>query len=207
MAYSLFRLYSEKQSDEHRFERLRSEMIPKIRSIPGFQRFAAIQTNDGRYGGFQVYETRDGVDQAVKMLSEWRQSIGMNDAPVLELRGETGLSIVVNPNYDTGYGTVRIYRTQASFEAVNAAIEQDGGEAIRNLPGLLRLTTVKLDDGRIATFTACETEAAARAMIEKARELRGKPNSELHKVLPSEPEVIMAEIKLTVSKVSELAHT
>ncbi|MBV8914887.1 MAG: hypothetical protein JOZ05_17845 [Acetobacteraceae bacterium] len=199
MAYCVFRLFSEKKADEQRLERLRSEVLPNIRNIAGFQRFATIQTSDGRYGGFQVYDTRDGVDQAVKMLNEWREKGGGHDPAVLELRGETGLSIVVNPNYETAHGTVRIYRTQASFDEVNAAIEHEGGETIRHLPGMLRYTTAKFEDGRIATFTACETEAASRAMAGKARELRGKPGSQLSKVLPTDPEVIMGEIKFAVT--------
>ena len=200
MAYCLFRLYTEQQRDEHRFERARSEMLPKIQQIAGFQRFAAFRTNDGRYGGLQVYETRDGVHQAATMFNEWRQRTGNHDPVALELRGEVGLSIVVNSSFEKGYGAVRIYRTDSSFEQVNAAIEQEGAEAIRNLPGLLRYTTVKFDDGRIGTFTACETEQAARDMTDKARELRSKPGSQLSKVLAHDPEVIVGEITLAVTK-------
>lgn len=198
MAHCLFRLYKETQHDERRFERLRSEVIPKIRDITGFQRFAGIHTNDGRYGGFQVYDTRDGVDQAMRIFKEWRERTDNHDLVSIEVRGETGLSIVVNPNYERGSGVVRIYRTDASFDDVNAAIEREGAESIRNLPGMLRFTTVKFEDGRIATFTACETEQAARNMTDKARELRNKAGSQLSKVLAKDPEVIMGEIMLAV---------
>jgi hypothetical protein len=126
--------------------------------------------------------------------------MGNRDPVALEQRGEVGLSIVVQPNYQTGHGTVRIYRTNASFDQVNAAIEQEGGEVIRHLPGMLRYTTVKFDDGRLTTFTACESEQASRNMTEKARELRNKPGSQLSKILPNDPEVITAEILLAVSK-------
>jgi hypothetical protein len=198
MAHCLFRLYTETQHDDRRFERLRSEVIPKIRDIPGFQRFAGLHTNDGRYGGFQVYETRDGVDQAMKVFKEWRERIGNRDPVSIEIRGETGLSIVVNPNYEKGFGVVRIYRTDAPFEDVNTAIDREAADTIRNLQGMLRYTTVKFDDGRIATFNACATEQAARNMTDKARELRNKAGSQLSKVLPTDPEVIMGEITLAV---------
>jgi hypothetical protein len=83
---------------------------------------------------------------------------------------------------------------------VNAAIEQEAGETIRNLPGMLRYTTVRFEDGRIATMSACETQQAARNLTDKARELRSKAGSQLKKVLPNDPEVIEGEIMLSVMK-------
>lgn len=200
MAYCMFRLFTEQTPDERRFEKLRSELLPKIQAIPGFQRFAAIRTSDGRYGGLHVYDTREALDQGVAMFNEWRERMGNRDPVVFEQRGEVGLSIVAQRNYEKGHGTVRIYRTNASFDQVNAAIEQEGGEVIRHLPGMLRYTTVKFDDGRIATFTACENEQASGNMTQKARELRNISGSQLSKVLPSDPEVITGEILLALSK-------
>jgi heme-degrading monooxygenase HmoA len=196
----MFRVFTQQQPDERRFEKLRSEMIPQLRNIPGFQRFAALRTNDGRYGGFSVYDTKEAADQAAKMLNDWREKAGNRDPVAIEARGETGMSIVVNQRFEKGYGVARIYRTDASFDQVNAAIEQEAGETIRNLPGLLRYTTVKFEDGRIATLSACETQQAARNLTDKARELRSKAGSQLKKTLPNDPEVIEGEIMLAVMK-------
>jgi hypothetical protein len=206
MAYCLFRLFTEKQPDKHRMERLRSEMMPKIAKIPGFQRFAAFRTNDGRYGGFQVYETKDGPEQAVRLLNEWRERAGSKDPMSLELRGEVGLSIVVKPRFEKAHGMVRIYKTSAPFADVNAAIEREGGETIRKLHGMLRYTTVHFDDGSMAVFTACESEIASRAMAEKAKELRGKAGSQLAKLLPNDPEAISGEVLFSLTKSQVLAH-
>jgi heme-degrading monooxygenase HmoA len=207
MAHCLFRLYNEKHRDEDRFERVRAEMIPKLQAMPGFQRWAGLQTDDGRYGGFQVYDTRQEVEQAAQMFNEWRRGHGNDDPVDLEQRGETGLSILVRTDYEKGYGVVRIYRTSTSFTEVNEAIEHEGGETIRNLPGLLRYTTAKLDDGRIATFSAFETQQAGRDLTEKARELRSQAGSRLSKVLPSDPEVIEGRITFAVTKEPALQHT
>jgi heme-degrading monooxygenase HmoA len=207
MAHCLFRLFKEKERDERRFERVRAEMIPKIQAIPGFQRWAGLQTDDGRYGGFQVYDTRQGVDQATQMFNEWRRSNGYDDPADLEVRGETGLSIVMRADYEKGYGAVRIYKTSASFAEVNEAIEQEGAETIRQVAGLLRYTTVRLDDGRFAVLSAYETKQAAREMTGKARELRGRAGSRLGKVLPSDPEVIEGTIMLAVTKEPALQHS
>lgn len=76
----------------------------------------------------------------------------------------------------------------------------EAGGVIRNFPGLLRYPTVKFEDGRIATSTACETEKASLDMTAKAQELRGEPGSQLSKVLPDNPEVIQGEIVFALSK-------
>src|ERR1700712_1128394 len=127
MAHCMFRLFKETKREENRAERVRSEMMAKIRAVPGFQRWAGLQTDDGRYGGFQVYDTKEGLEQGTQMLDEWRRARGLDDPVDMEMRGETGLSIPVRTDYQNGYGVVRIYRTPASFDEVNDAIEHEAG--------------------------------------------------------------------------------
>ena len=203
MAHFLFRLFKESKRDDTRADRVRREMMAKVRAIPGFQRWAALQTEDGRYGGFQVYDTQQGVEQATQLFDDWRRSAGMNDPVEMEVRGETGLSIVVRTDYETAYGVVRIYKTESSFKDVNNAIEQVADEILA-VPGLLRYTTARFDDGRIATFASYETEEGAQQMTSKARELRTKAGSPLNKHLPHDPEVITGKITLAFTR--EPAH-
>lgn len=203
MAHFLFRLFQESKPDDARVDRVRREMMSKVRAIPGFQRWAGLQTEDGRYGGFQVYDTQRGVEQAVQLFDDWRRSAGMNNPVQMEVRGETGFSIATRSDYETAYGVVRIYKTESSFKNVNDAIEQAADE-IRAVPGLLRYTTARFDDGRIATFASYETEQGAQQMTAKARELRNKAGSQLSKVLPHDPEVITGKITLAFTK--EPAH-
>ncbi len=203
MAHFLFRLFSESKRHDARADRIRREMMAKVRAIPGFQRWAALQTEDGRYGGFQVYDTQTGVEQAAQLFDDWRRSAGMNDPVQMEVRGETGLSIAMRTDYETAYGVVRIYQTESSFKDVNDAIEQVSDE-IRAVPGLLRYTTARFDDSRIATFASYETEQGAQQMIAKARELRNKAGSQLAKLLPHDPEVITG--KITLAFTTEPAH-
>ncbi|MBV9537500.1 MAG: hypothetical protein JOY70_01055, partial [Acidisphaera sp.] len=63
MAYCLFRLFVSNRSGASPWQRLRAEMMPKLQAMPEFLRFAAIETTDGRYGGFSVYETKSARDR------------------------------------------------------------------------------------------------------------------------------------------------
>ncbi|GAC1344048.1 MAG: hypothetical protein NVSMB18_20930 [Acetobacteraceae bacterium] len=202
MAHCLIRLYTEAQPNPGRLERFRTEMLPKLRAISGFQRLATLQTQDGRYGAFQVYDTAEEVEHASSLLRGWRDAMGYHDPISIDGRGEIGLSIVVNPTYDRAWGVIRIYRTEAAFAQVCAVIEREGVETIRGVPGVLRYTVAQLDGGRIGAFSACESEAAARNLTETARNLRNKAGSQLGKVLPQDPEVITGEITLTARKTS-----
>ena len=76
MAYCMFRLFTEQTPDERRFEKLRSELLPKVEAIPGFQRFSAVRSGDGRYGGLQVYDTREALDQGVAMFQRVARAHG-----------------------------------------------------------------------------------------------------------------------------------
>ena len=127
----------------------------------------------------------------------------MNDPVLMEVRGETGFSIVGRTDYETAYGVVRIYKTESSFKDVNNAIEQVADE-IRAVPGLLRYTIARFNDGRVTTFASYETKQEAQQMTAKARELRTKAGSQLSKVLPHDPEVITGKITLAFTK--EPAH-
>ena len=65
---------------------------------------------------------------------------------------------------------------------------------LRGIAGLLRYTTAKLDDGRMATFGAFENAEAARASTEVARQARAKPGSMLARLLPNPPEVLEGKV-------------
>jgi len=205
MAYCMFRLFKDATHDQSRFDRVRTEMMPKVRAIPGFLRWAGMETNDGRYGALQVYETKQGVAQAKQLFDDWRRASGVNTPSELEAVGEIGLQIAVRTDFETGHGVARLYRTPASFQDVNDAIRREGEQEIRSMPGLYRYSTALLEDGRIAVFSAYETEQATRDMTAKARELRSRPGSQLGKVLPHDPEVIAGRIGLVFTNQPEHA--
>ena len=89
---------------------------------------------------------------------------------------------------------MRLYRTSASFADVNAAIKQEAMARLRGIPGLQRYSTAKLEDGRIVTISAFDSEKSAKASVALAKELRQQAGSKLAKVRAGDPEVIEATI-------------
>ncbi|HEY1413614.1 MAG TPA: hypothetical protein VGF36_15820, partial [Rhodopila sp.] len=170
----------------------------------GFQRYSGLQLNDGRPGSFSVFDSKHAAEQVASIARKWMQSRPelTNYHLDIALQGEIGLMVTATTPY-TGrqeYAVARLYRTDASIQEVNAAIEREGLEAIHAIPGMLRYMTVKLEDGRIATFNAFETEQSARTMSQTAKDLRMKSGSLLHKVFPHDPEVLEGKILFTYRK-------
>ncbi|MGE0224813.1 MAG: hypothetical protein AB7F35_30715 [Acetobacteraceae bacterium] len=184
----------------------RSELIPAIAKLPGLRRYSVLTLNDGRIGSFSVWGSRQAADHGGEVAGAWvRSKPDLAKYPLdLTLRGEVGLAVTGTGSTGSearpGHAVARLYRTDKSLAEVDAAIEQEGLAAIRAIPGLLRYTTAKLDDGRIASFNAFESESAARASVEKARELRQRSGSRLSHVLPDDPEVLEGSLLLTHSK-------
>lgn len=206
MTYCLARFYSGPSNvDVEAIESwLQKELVPSLAKIPGFRRYSGLQLKDGRLGSFSVFDNKQAAEQATAVVREW-----MKSRPELKefrldmtLQGQVGLAITGNTQA-TGkraYAVARLYRTEASFEDVNAAIEEEGFSAIRAIPGLLRYSTAKLEDGRIATFNAFASEQGARTINETAKSLRMKGGSMLSKVLPGDPEVLEGTILFTHGK-------
>ncbi|HBK05979.1 MAG TPA: hypothetical protein DDZ81_08945 [Acetobacteraceae bacterium] len=183
---------------------LQKELVPSIAKIPGFQRYSGLHLKDGRLGSFSVFDSKQAAEQAAPVARDWLKSRRELAEFRLDmaLQGQVGLAITGSTPATTqrAYAVARLYRTDASFDQVNAAIEEEGFSAIRAIPGLLRYTTAQLEDGRIATFNAFASEQGARAVTRTAKELRMKGGTMLSKVLPGDPEVLEGTILFTYGK-------
>jgi hypothetical protein len=183
---------------------LHQELVPSLAEVPGFQRYSGLQLNDGRPGSFSVFDSKHAAEQAAAIARTWMQSRPELAKYHLDiaLQGEIGLMVTGTTPYTGGheYAVARLYRTDASIQEVNAAIEREALEAIRSIPGMLRYMSAKLEDGRIATFNAFETEKSARTMSQTAKDLRMKSGSLLNKALPHDPEVLEGKILFTYRK-------
>lgn len=181
---------------------VRNGLVPQLQKLSGFQRYVAFLCKDGRYGSTSVFDSRQAAEQASELARDYMRDVPAHKNNRLEtdLRGEVGLSFTGSTplTAPTIHGVMRLYRTDASFAEVNDAIESEGGEVIRGLPGLARYTTVKCEDGRVAIVSSFDTEEHARALTAKAREMRQKPGSRLAKALPNDPEVIEAKALFAV---------
>jgi hypothetical protein len=206
MAYLSFRLYSgTTAADADRISELaKSELIPRVREVPGLERYSLLLAATGQIGSISVFNDKKGSEDAKGIATDWVR--GRPDFAKYQLgvsiQGEVGLAISGSKanSQQGGYGIARLYRTKSSFEEVNAAIEKEGIPELRAIPGMVRYTTVKAEDGRIAAFNLFESEDAARASIEKARQLRKSGGSQLSQVLPEDPEVIETKVLYTEYK-------
>jgi hypothetical protein len=200
MPYLSLRLYSgTTAADADRIAGIaKSELLPKVREVRGFGRYVLIVSSSGQVGSLAVFSDEDGSEQAKVIATDWVRSRPdfASYKLALSVQGEVGLAVVGSSgkSQDGGCGIARLYKTKARFDDVNAAIEKEGLAELKAIPGLVRYTTVKADDGRYATFSLYESESSARASVEKARQLRKTGGSELSKLLPDEPEVIETRV-------------
>jgi hypothetical protein len=200
MPYLSFRLYSGTTvADADRIAGIaRSQLIPKVRDVTGFGRYVLIVSSSGQVGSLAVFNDERGSDEAKGIAADWVRSRPdfASYKLALSVQGEVGLAVVGSSgeSQEGGYGIARLYKTKASFEEVNAAIEKEGIAELKAIPGLVRYTTVRADDGRYATFSLYESEASAQASVETARQLRRTGGSQLSKLLPDEPEVIETRV-------------
>jgi hypothetical protein len=206
MSYMIIRVFAANQAVDINAvsDAARTQLVPQLEEVPGFERYVAFLAKNGRYGATIVVDSKQAADQVMFAVREWAQGVPGHKDSRLEINtgGEVGLAIVGSvPLTAPGlYGVLRLYRTDASFKEVNAAIEEEAGTIIREMPGLARYTTVKCEDGRIATVSSFDSERNARALTDKAHELRQKDGSRLAETLPNDPEVMEAKALFAVVK-------
>ena len=197
MAYCVIRIYKGAANVDTVLEHVRTGLIPRIARIPGFNRYAAFKVSDGRLGSFSVFDDKAAAEQSTSVARDFIKGVPelAKLAADESMQGEIGLSIIGSaPAAGTGHAVMRLYRTAASFADVNAAIEQEAMARLRDIPGLRRYSTAKLEDGRIATIAGFESEQAAKASTALAKELRQQGQSKLAKLLPGDPQVIEATV-------------
>jgi hypothetical protein len=172
-----------------------SELAPKLAQGPGLLRYSTFVFSHSRFrfGSFSIYEDQNAASHAASIAADWVRSSnamrGFNLADTME--GEIIYAVQGFAGGEGQYHSLaRVYQSNASGEELKAALEQEAGDVIRNLPGLARYGMVKLVDGRVGMFMGFDTLENARGSTEQAKALRGKAGSRLGALLPSDPEVI-----------------
>ena len=196
MPYVVARIFS--GSSDHNPEQLnrmaRQDLVPQLLQVPGLLRYSTLQFNDGRVGSFSVYENREAMERGLRIASEWVSSTEAVRNYQLDetLRGEIVYTLVGRGNQlqRNAYGVARIYETIARAEDIARALQEEAAEVLSEAtPGLIRYSLVRLDDGRIAAFSAFEDQASAQRITELAWELRSKAGSKLRHYLPTDPDL------------------
>ena len=169
------------------------ELAPKLAQEPGLLRFSTYAFSDGRFGSFSVYEDQTAGSHAAPIAADWvRSSNAMRGFKLVDtMEGEIIYAVQGSAGREGRlHSLARIYESNACGEELKAALEEEAGDAIRNLPGLARYAVVKLADGRVGMFSGFDTLENARSSTAKAKALRGKAGSRLAALLPSDPVVI-----------------
>jgi hypothetical protein len=196
MAYAMARLFSgsSDQSPEQLDRIAHQELVPQLLQIPGLRRYSTLQFHDGRVGSFSVYENREAANRGLRVASEWVNNTEAVRHYQLDetLRGEIVYSLIGqgDQRQRNAYGIARIYQTNGSIDEVKTAIEQEAAGPLQHLPGLLRHTLVRLEDGRVGSFAAFISQESARRSSELASRLRAKGGSALRRVLSNDPQVM-----------------
>ena len=142
------------------------ELAPKLAQGSGLVRYSTYAFSDGRFGSFSVYELKSDASHAAQIAADWvkssntMQGFELDDAMegefIYAVQGFKPIELSKGEQVFDVDGPVhslaRIYKTNASSEDLIAALEQEAGDVIRNLPGLSRYCVVKLIDGRIDTL-------------------------------------------------------
>ena len=168
--------------------------MPQLLQVPGLRRYSTLQFPDGRVGSFSVYENREAANRGLRVASEWVNNTEAVRHYQLDetLRGEIVYSLIGqgDQRQRNAYGVARIYQTNVLIDEVKTAIEQEAAGPLQHLPGLLRHTLVRLEDGRVGSFAAFISQESARRSSELARRLRAKGGSALSRVLSNDPQVM-----------------
>lgn len=200
MTYCMVRLYSgtTADQDERILAAAKADLIPKLGAVEGLLRYSYLRIKDGRAGSFSLFENKTAADEGAKIAIAWpkTQEALANIKLTLSLEGEIGLTITGDtpPQPGKEYALARLYTAAAPFDQVNAAIEKEGRPQLNAIPGLIRYMTAKFTDGRIGGMSVYSTPESARAMADKARELRKTSGSQLSKLLPNDPEIIEGQV-------------
>jgi len=201
MAYVIARIYSgpaASKVDEISCLTIR-ELAPKLAEEPGLMRYSTIAFSDGRYGSFSVFQNVDAAKRSTQIATEWVKSTGALQGSKLDetMEGEVGYAVQGSADDDGElYAVGRLYRTDASMDAVRQALQSEGDSTIKAFTGLARYTAAKLADGRIGIFAAFDTQEHARQSSEQAKALRDKAGSKLASVLPSDPPSVSEKLPL-----------
>ena len=71
--YVAMRLYDGVKFPDEAAAKVRSEFLPVISKIPGFQDYYAVKTGDGTVASVSIFKDKPGADQSVQAATKWVQ--------------------------------------------------------------------------------------------------------------------------------------
>jgi len=198
MAYYLVRLYSGSGGlPVEEFLKIGApKLAPQLKEAGGLQRYVAGVTDDGRLVSASVYDSRGhaerGLQVAAKVVAD------MPEAKGYRLHQSFGGEII---REDQGaahgerstHGLGRITSTSMTAEHVADTLLQNRPDTLTKFAGRVRTLVIQLDDGRVFTVGAFNSQNARDQWITDTRTQMGS-NEAVRKVFAGGVE----EIKTTV---------
>lgn len=202
MAYYLVRLYSGSsfRTPDELCQLAGSDLAPKLMQAGGLQRYVTGVTEDGRIVSASVYDSREAAQEGLEIARQWVQSTGAMRGFDLSqtLQGEIVRVMQGNTQNRATHGVGRLHTTKATAEQIADAIEQHGIPASASIQGRARTLVVQLDDGRVGTFLAFDSQQGRDQHNQHVRKQRAEL-APIREVMPNEPEEINVRIVTSTS--------
>jgi hypothetical protein len=202
MAYYMVRLYSgeAERSPEQLCQQAGSELAPQLLQAGGLQRYLTGTTDDGRIVSASVYESKAAAQKGLEVARQWMTDTSAMRGYQLSqtMQGEIVRVMQGNTQNRATFGVGRLHTTNATAERVADAIEQHGIPAAQSIHGRARTLVVQLDDGRVGTFLAFDSQEARDQHNQHVRKQRAEL-APIKQVMPNEPEQINVRIVTSTS--------
>jgi len=147
-----------------------------------------------------VYDSKVAAQQGLEIARQWVASTGATRGYQLSqtMQGEIVRVIQGNTQNRATHGVGRLHTTNSTAEQIADAIEQYGVPAAEAIQGRARTLVVQLDDGRVGTFLAFDSQQARDQHNQNVRSQRAELGP-IKQVMPNEPEEINVRIVTSTS--------
>jgi hypothetical protein len=200
MSYVMVRMYSGRgsQSVNELSQIARRQLAPQLIKV-GCKRYTTVEFSNGTVGSTSLYTDKAAADHGAQISSEWARNANAMEGLRLSrtLRGEHlfGFRPDGDPSLDGSFGVMRIYRSSASAQDVQEALEHEALPILQKAEGILRYSCFRTDEGdSFVVLTAHKSRETALELAKLAREAVGTRDSRLQRVFSYPPDVIEAEI-------------
>jgi hypothetical protein len=194
--YYLVRLYSgsaEQSAEDVLRDLVATELAPKLKQAGGLMRYITGITKDGIVSA-STYQDKDAAQRGLQVAREFVAASGSLRGYELKqtLEGEVAALLNGDAQYEPAFGMARLFTTNASAQTVVETIKKARASSQDQGASQVRTVIVQLQDGRVGSFAAYDSEEARSrhsAAIERHRQI-----PEMRDVLPNAPEEIPVRI-------------
>lgn len=194
MTYALTRLYGGLHGfkPEDVDQVISCDLLPKLVKAGGLLRYITVQISaSGGIGSLSIYNDREATVSGKHIAKDWAATapsmIG-TQVPI-QIEGEVCSTIDSRDEVETGsFAMLRIYRTAATRDQIDAAIAMEAQDEIASVGGFLRGLYIKLADTRCMAVSVCRDRDSEQQLLERVSAMRSVTGSRVARVFPHYPE-------------------